>query len=375
MEYRTLGGSGLRVSLVGLGCNNFGRRIDYAASQPVVHKALDLGITLFDTADVYRSAIGGSEEFLGRALGPRRKDIVLATKVSMPMDDSQRGASRQIIMAGVEASLRRLNTDWIDLYQQHQPDPLTPIEETLRAFDDLIRQGKVRYIGCSNQKAWQVVEARWTSRTLGLAPFVSCQDEYSLLARRADRELIPMMQAYGMGLLPYYPLASGALTGKYRRNTSMPDGARLTVHGARYGDRFLNDATWPILERLEAFAEARGRTLLELAFGWLAARPCVSSIIAGATKPEQLVANVRAVEWVLTPDGDCRRSTGSPASRPEHVIDVPTNTPLPLREGVGRGRPVVHAPSPQPPPARGGGGSLTAAGLIRPLYLLASAAP
>jgi aryl-alcohol dehydrogenase-like predicted oxidoreductase len=302
MEQRSLGRSGLRVSLVGLGCNNFGRRIDYAASEPVVHKALDLGITFFDTADVYRSAIGGSEEFLGRALGPRRKEIVLATKVSMPMGDGQRGASRQIIMAGVEASLRRLNTDWIDLYQQHQPDPLTPIEETLRAFDDLIRQGKVRYIGCSNQKAWQVVEALWTSRALGLAPFVSCQDEYSLLARRADRELIPMLQAYGMGLLPYYPLASGALTGKYRRNTSMPEGARLTVHAARYGDRFLNEATWPILERLEAFAEERGRTVLELAFSWLAARSCVSSIIAGATKPEQLATNVRALEWALTAD-------------------------------------------------------------------------
>jgi aryl-alcohol dehydrogenase-like predicted oxidoreductase len=299
MEYRTLGHSGLRVSLVGLGCNNFGRRIDYAASEPVVHKALDLGITLFDTADVYRSALGGSEEFLGRALGPRRKNIVLATKVGMPIDDGPRGASRRTIVAGVESSLRRLHTDWIDLYQQHQPDPLTPIEETLRAFDDLIRAGKVRYVGCSNFAAWRVVDARWTARSLGLAPFVSCQNEYSLLARRVDRELVPAMQAYGIGLLPYYPLAGGALTGKYRRNTAMPEGARLTVHGARYGDRFLNDATWPILERLEAFAAARGRTLLELAFGWLATRPCVSSIIAGATKPEQLAANVRAVEWTL----------------------------------------------------------------------------
>jgi aryl-alcohol dehydrogenase-like predicted oxidoreductase len=303
MEYRTLGRSGLRVSLVGLGCNNFGRRIDYAAAQPVVHKALDLGITLFDTADVYRSAIGGSEEFLGRALGPRRKDVVLATKVGMPMQDGRRGASRRVIMAGVEASLRRLNTDWIDLYQQHQPDPLTPIEETLRAFDDLIRQGKVRYIGCSNFKAWQAVEARWTSRSLGLAPFVSCQDEYSLVARRADRELLPMMQAHGMGLLPYYPLASGALTGKYRRNVPMPAGARLTAHAARYGDRFLNDATWPVLERLEAFAQQRGRSLLELALGWLASRPCVSSIIAGATQPAQLEANAGAVAWRLPPAG------------------------------------------------------------------------
>jgi aryl-alcohol dehydrogenase-like predicted oxidoreductase len=302
MEQRSIGQSGLRVSVVGLGCNNFGRRIDYAASVPVVHKALDLGITFFDTADVYRSAIGGSEEFLGKTLGPRRKDIVLATKVGMPIEHGRPSASRHTIISGVEASLRRLNTDWIDLYQQHQPDPRTPIEETLRAFDDLVRQGKVRYIGCSNQKAWQVVEARWTSRQLGLTPFVSCQDEYSLLTRRADHELIPMMQAYGMGLLPYYTLASGALTGKYRRNTPMPDGARLTVHAARYGGRFLNDANWPIVERLEAFAEAHGRSLLELAFSWLAARPCVSSIIAGATKPEQVEANVRAANWALSAD-------------------------------------------------------------------------
>ena len=301
MEQRSLGNSGLRVSLVGLGCNNFGRRIDYAASRPVVHKALDLGVTFFDTADIYRSAIGGSEEFLGQALGPRRKDVVLATKVSMATDASGlRSASRRTIISGVEASLRRLNTDWIDLYQQHQPDPLTPVEETLRAFDDLVRQGKVRYVGCSNLRAWQAVEARWTSRSLGLAPFVSCQNEYSVLMRRPDRELIPMMQAYGMGLLPYYPLASGLLTGKYRRNAPMPEGARLTLHHARYEGRFINDTNWPIVERLEAFAERRGRSLLELAFSWLAARPCVSSIIAGATRPEQLEANSRAAGWSLT---------------------------------------------------------------------------
>ena len=301
MEQRTLGNSGLRVSLVGLGCNNFGRRIDYTASRSVIHQALDLGITFFDTADAYRSPIGGSEEFLGKALGARRKDIVLATKVGMPIDGSElRGASRRTIIAGVEASLRRLNTDWIDLYQQHQPDPLTPVEETLRAFDDLVRQGKVRYIGCSNLKAWQVVDARWTSRSLGLAPFVSCQNEYSLLMRGPDRELIPMMQAHGMGLLPYYPLAGGFLTGKYRRNAPMPDGARLTVH-ARYEGRFINDDNWPIVERLEAFANLCGRTLLDLAISWLAAQPCVSSIIAGATKPEQLEANIRAEGWALTP--------------------------------------------------------------------------
>ncbi len=316
MQQRSLGNSGLRVSLVGLGCNNFGRRIDAAASRQVVHKALDLGITLFDTADVYRSEIGGSEEFLGQALGPRRKDIVLATKVGMRMDDAgrQRGASRRHIMQAVEASLRRLNTDWIDLYQQHQPDPLTPIEETLRAFDDLVRQGKVRYIGCSNLKAWQVVEARWTSRLLGLTHFVSAQDEYSLLSREPERELIPMLAAYGMGLLPYYPLASGLLSGKYRRNTAMPEGARLRVHAARYGDRFINDTNWAVVERLETFCAQRGRTLLELAFGWLAAQPCVGSVIAGATRPEQVQQNVQAVEWALTREEMRQVDTMSSAS-------------------------------------------------------------
>jgi aryl-alcohol dehydrogenase-like predicted oxidoreductase len=318
MQQRSLGSTGLQVSLVGLGCNNFGRRIDAEASRKVVYKALDLGVTLFDTADVYRSAIGGSEEFLGQALGPRRKDIVLATKVAMRMDDAagERGASRRHIMQAVEASLRRLNTDWIDLYQQHQPDPLTPIEETLRAFDDLVRQGKVRYIGCSNLQAWQVVEARWTSRTLGLAHFVTSQDEYSLLSRGPERELIPMLRAYGMGLLPYYPLASGLLSGKYRRNTPMPADARLTLHAARYGDRFINDTNWPVLERLEAFCAQRGRTMLQLAFGWLAAQPCVSSVIAGATHPEQVEQNVQAAEWALTAE-DLRLvdTIAKPASR------------------------------------------------------------
>ena len=309
MQQRSLGQSGLRVSLVGLGCNNFGRRIDYDASRPVVYKALDLGVTFFDTADVYRSDIGGSEEFLGQALGPRRKDVVLATKVGMPMEHGRRGASRRTIIAGVEASLKRLNTDWIDLYQMHQPDPLTPIEETLRAFDDILRHGKVRYIGCSNLKAWQVVDAQWTARMHGLTPFASCQNEYSLLMREPERELLPMMQAQRMGLLPYYPLASGALTGKYQRNVALPQGARLTAHAARYGDRFLNDTNWPVIERLHAFAEQRGHTLLELAFSWLASRPCVSSIIAGATRLEQVEANVAAVNWSLS-EADLREIDG-----------------------------------------------------------------
>jgi aryl-alcohol dehydrogenase-like predicted oxidoreductase len=302
MQQRTVGGSGLRVSLVGLGCNNFGRRIDFAAAQAVVHEALDQGITLFDTADTYRGAAGSSEEFLGRALGTRRNDVVLATKFGNPLDGdgALQGASRRYVMSAVEASLRRLDTDWIDLLQVHRPDPATPIEETLRALDDLVRQGKVRSIGCSNFAPWQVVDALWTSRVNGLAAFIACQDEYSVLRRRPAQEQIPMMQACGLGLLPYYPLASGLLTGKYRRNLPMPEGARLTLHGARYGERFLNDGMWPLVEALQDFAAQQGHSLLELAMSWLAAQPVVSSIIAGATQTAQVTANARAADWVLS---------------------------------------------------------------------------
>ncbi len=302
MKQRQLGRSGLRVSLVGLGCNNFGGRIDLEASRKVVHKALDLGITLFDTADVYGER-GGSEAVLGQVLGERRKDIVLATKFGLPMSEGEilKGASRRYLLSAVEASLRRLRTDWIDLYQLHTPDPLTPIEETLRTLEELIRQGKVRYLGCSNLPAWQVVEALWTSRHLGLNAFVSCQDEYSLLVRDPERELLPALEAYGLGLLPYFPLASGLLTGKYKRKERMPEGARLTTT-QRLADRYLTDANWRIVEGLEEFCAKRGRSLLELACSWLAAQPRVSSVIAGATRPEQVEQNVRAVEWTLTPD-------------------------------------------------------------------------
>ncbi|HLI11222.1 MAG TPA: aldo/keto reductase [Alphaproteobacteria bacterium] len=300
MELRNLGRSGLRVSLVGLGCNNFGGRIDLGASRKVVHKALDLGITLFDTADIYGER-GGSEDCLGQILGKRRKDIVLATKFAMPMDEAEtlKGASRRYIMSAVEASLKRLRTDWIDLYQQHRPDPLTPIEETLRALEDLIRQGKVRYIGCSNLPAWQVVEAQWTAREIGSNAFVSCQDEYSLLVRDIERELVPAIEAYGLGLLPFFPLASGLLTGKYKRGAPLPAGTRL-ANTQRLADRFATEANWPIVEALQAFCAQRGHSLLELAFSWLAARPGVASVIAGATKPEQLAQNVKAVGWALT---------------------------------------------------------------------------
>ena len=302
MEIRNLGHSGLRVSAIGLGCNNFGGRIDEAATKIVIHKALDLGITLFDTADVYGER-GGSEEVMGRILGDDRKRIVLATKFAAPMDDSGEkiGGSRRYIMEAVEASLRRLRTDWIDLYQMHRVDPNTPIEETLRALDDLIRQGKVRYTGCSNFPAWMMTEAAWTARTAGLNGFVSCQDEYSLVHRAPEAELMPAARKLGFGLLPYFPLASGLLTGKYRRNTPLPAGTRL-AKTQRLADRYLTERNWKISEKLGDFAEARGRTMLELAFSWLLAQPPVASVIAGATRPEQLEQNVKAGTWAMTPE-------------------------------------------------------------------------
>lgn len=302
MEQRRLGNSGLLVSAVGLGCNNFGGRIDLEATRKVVHKAIDLGITLFDTADIYGNK-GGSETAMGEVLGARRKEIILATKYAKPMDDAGRlrGASRRYIVEAVEASLRRLKTDWFDLYQQHEPDPGTPIEETLRALDDLVRAGKVRYIGCSNLPAWQVVEAQWTAKQGGFTPFISCQDEYSLVMRDVERELIPAMQRYGLGLLPYFPLASGLLTGKYKRNAAMPQGARLT-NTQRLADVYLTEKNWEIVEKLQTFCAERGRTMLELAFSWLLARPTVASVIAGATRPEQLEQNVKATGWQLTPE-------------------------------------------------------------------------
>ena len=300
MQIRNLGRSGLRVSAIGLGCNNFGGRIGLEASRAVVDAAIEHGITLFDTADVYGEK-GGSETVLGEVLGHRRKDIVLASKFGMPMDDRDvlMGASRRYIVSAVEASLKRLKTDWLDLYQQHRPDPLTPIEETLRTLEDLVRQGKIRYYGCSNLPAWQVVEAAWTARTHNLSGFVSCQDEVSLVVRHHEAELMPAMRQYGQGLLPYFPLASGLLTGKYKRNVPMPGDARLT-NTARLADKYLTDKNWHTAEQLEDFATARGHTILELAFSWLLSRAPVSSVIAGATKAEQIAANVKAGDWVLT---------------------------------------------------------------------------
>ena len=302
MEIRNLGRSGLRVSAIGLGCNNFGGRIDLAGTRKVIRKALDLGITLFDTADVYGNR-GGSEDEMGQVLGDERKRIVLASKFGFPMDDAgvKVGGSRRYIMQAAEDSLRRLRTDYLDLYQVHQPDPHdTPIEETLRALDDLVRQGKVRYIGCSNFSAWQVVEAQWTARANGLNAFVSCQDEYSLLVRNVvEPQLRPAMLQYGLGLLPFFPLASGLLTGKYRRNTPLPAGTRL-ANTARLADRYLTERNWAAAEKLADFAEQCGHTLLELAFSWLLAREPVASVIAGATRPDQLEQNVKAGSWRLS---------------------------------------------------------------------------
>lgn len=302
MEKRVLGRSGLEVSLVGLGCNNFGgmkQSLDLEGARKVVHAALDAGITLFDTSDSYGKE-GGSEITLGEVLGPARKEIVLATKFASPMNrekSTRYNGSRGYIMSAVEDSLRRLRTDYIDLYQYHFPDPLTPIEETLRALDDLVRQGKVRHIGCSNLAAWQLVDASWTSRHHGLGHFLSTQAELSLLARDTEATLFPALRATGMTLLPYFPLASGLLTGKYRKGEPAAAGTRLAMP---YFQNRLTEERLDIVERLIDFAEARGRSILELAMSWLAAEPLVSSIIAGATRPEQVASNAAAAGWQLT---------------------------------------------------------------------------
>jgi aryl-alcohol dehydrogenase-like predicted oxidoreductase len=300
MRKRRLGNSTLDVSVIGLGANNFGGRIDFAATQRVVHAAIASGINLIDTADSYGNK-GGSEEELGRILGDKRKEIVLATKFGMQMDDAGklRGASRHYIMHAVEASLKRLRTDWIDLYQLHKPDPQTPMEETLRALDDLVRAGKVRFIGCSNLSAQQVKEAQSIAAREKLTAFVSCQDEYSLLAREVEREIVPLAKSNGMGLLPYFPLASGLLTGKYTRGAPLPAGSRFSKN-QRHAEEFISDRNWDVVEALEAFVKRRGRGMVELAFSWLLRDPVVPSVIAGATSPEQVAQNIAAAGWTLS---------------------------------------------------------------------------
>ena len=300
MEYRNLGNSGLKVSAVGLGCNNFGIRNNAEQTREIVHCALDEGITLFDTADIYGNR-GGSEDLLGKALAERRREVIVATKFGMSMGDGpyMRGGSRRYIAAAAEASLKRLGTDYIDLYQIHQPDRDTPQQETLEALNDLVRSGKVRYIGCSNFGGWQTVDALWISRANGLASYVSAQNEYNLLDRRIERELVPACRQFGVGILPYFPLASGFLTGKYRRGAEAPKGTRLSMV-QRLADRALTDQNFATLEGLEKFARSREHTMLELAVGWLASQPQVSSVISGATSPEQVVENVKAGNWKLT---------------------------------------------------------------------------
>jgi aryl-alcohol dehydrogenase-like predicted oxidoreductase len=300
MQKRRLGNSTLDVSVVGLGGNNFGGRIDFPAAERVVHTAIALGVNLIDTADSYGNR-GGSEEALGRILGDKRKEIVLATKFGLPMDEAGmlRGASRRYVMQAIEASLKRLRTDWIDLYQLHRPDAQTSIEETLRALDDLLRQGKVRFIGCSNLSAQQVIAAQDVARRHGLTAFVSCQDEYSLLVRDIERELIPATKARGLSILPYFPLASGLLTGKYRRGAPLPAGSRLAKN-PRHAQEFISERNWRIVVELEAFAARRGRTMVELAVSWLLRDDVVASVIAGATTPEQVDQNVGAAGWTLS---------------------------------------------------------------------------
>ncbi len=299
MNLRRLGDSGLKVSEIGLGCNNFGVRVDQAGTQAVVDAALEAGINLFDTADVYGEQ--RSEVFLGAALAGRRQQAIIATKFGNPTGASpyQRGASRRYVVEAAEASLRRLGTDYIDLYQLHRPDPDTPIDETLAALDDLVRAGKVRYVGASNFEGWRIADADWAARTAHRTRFVSAQNHYNLLRREAEVEVIPAAERFGLGLLPYFPLASGLLTGKYRRGEAPPEGTRLAANGRR-AEEALTPANFDRLDRLQAFASARGKTLLDLAFAWLLARPVVSSVIAGATRPEQARANVAAAEWRLS---------------------------------------------------------------------------
>jgi aryl-alcohol dehydrogenase-like predicted oxidoreductase len=298
---RPLGRSGLRVPGVGIGTNNFGGRMDAVATARVVDAAMSLGANFFDTADVYSNGL--SEEYLGKALGARRSKAIIATKFGNPMRDSkfpEGGASRAAIVYAAEQSLRRLGTDYIDLYQIHRPDPKTPIEETLRAFDDLVRQGKVRYIGNSNFDGAQVDAAAAVSREGKLTAFTSAQNHYSLLTRGIERELVPACERHGLGILPYFPLESGLLTGKYKRDEAPPEGTRLGTFAKQNPSgaaRFLNDANLAKVERLQAIADTHGHTLLDMAFGWLLSRPYVGSVIAGATRPEQVEANVAAAAW------------------------------------------------------------------------------
>jgi aryl-alcohol dehydrogenase-like predicted oxidoreductase len=311
MRYRPLGRSGLIVSLVGLGCNNFGRSVTAASAADIVAAALDQGITLFDTADVYGGSPGSSEETLGRTLKGRRDKAIVATKCGIYMETPHNPAwgerefrqvgagrsSRRYIRMAVEASLRRLQTDWIDLYQMHRWDPITPVEETLSVLTDLVREGKIRYFGSSCFNGWQVTEAAWTARCKGYDAFVSAQNEYNALQRSVEAELLPACERNGLGLLPFFPLANGVLTGKYKRGFPPPEGTRLAQ---RYAG-LLERTPWEVVEGLENFAKITGRSMLDLAFASLTSRPVVSSVIAGATSIDQVKSNAEAGACDLNP--------------------------------------------------------------------------
>lgn len=300
MEYRQLGRSGLRVSVIGLGGNTFGRYADAERTAQIVHQALDLGINFIDTANVYGT--GASEELLGKAIGSRRDEVLIATKAGMTMGDrpNERGSSRKHVIESCEASLRRLNIDTVDLFQIHRFDSLTPLDETLGALDDLVRAGKVRYIGCSNYDAWRIVQSLWISDRERLPRYISVQPEYSLLERDIERELVPACLEFGLGIIPYSPLAGGTLTGKYKPGEPPPEGTR-GYNNPRFESRLRRD-TLEAVQRLDAWAREQGHKVGELALAWLAARPGVSTVIAGTTRPEQVAANARAADWHLSDD-------------------------------------------------------------------------
>ncbi|MCB0143821.1 MAG: aldo/keto reductase [Caldilineaceae bacterium] len=298
MQYRLLGNSGLRVSAIGLGTNQFGGKVDQLDTAQIVSGAIDLGINFIDTADIYQQ--GRSEEALGVALKGKWDKVIMATKVVSPTGDgpNDKGASRYHIMQNVEASLRRLQTDHIDLYQMHRWDNDTPLEETLRTLDDLVSSGKVRYIGASNYAAWQLARANLLAEVRGWAPFISIQNHYHMFEREQEREIIPFCNAHNVGILPFFPLAGGFLTGKYKRGEAAPAGSR--GENSPYVQKYMTDANYDKVEKLTAWAEERGHTMGELAHAWLLAQPSVSSVISGATKLSHVQANAKAADWALT---------------------------------------------------------------------------
>lgn len=305
MEYRRLGQTGLEISTIGLGTNNFGGRMDYDATKKVLHQTMEEGINFLDCANTYGG--GKSEEYIGKVLGKNRHNMIIATKAGAGLGPpgtpitgpNQRGATRHHIMQQVELSLKRLDTDYIDLFYMHRWDADTPIEETMRALDDLVHSGKVRYLGCSNYTAWQLVEAIWAARANNLYNYCCIQNEYSLLVRDVEREIAPVSERYAVSVIPFFPLASGFLTGKYAQGEEPPEGTRF-AGSPNMGNRYMTEGNWTLLGNLQSFSGERGHSVAELAFAYLLGSPVVPSVIAGATKPEQVTANARAAEWQLT---------------------------------------------------------------------------